>query len=286
MRKNAPQAGSAFTLIELLVVIAIIAILAAILFPVFAQARERARAAACLSNGKQLGLAVMMYVQDYDETYPVMFPRVPGINGGNCDRVPYDAQLLPYIKNDGMYACPGDAHAIQGWFNNANNDFWDGNYCRPGNLKRRTYGLVGAINTAAARPDPNTGLSTNPWMGVRDSLNFDMATPYAMASLDAPAETIAFNEASTNNETWVVGTPWGSAFTNCDTWKLAGRIPGNAVDEAIGTATGCAGGNWNNRPYKGHFDKSTVVFCDGHVKAHSFRDLAANDFRLYKRTKP
>ena len=59
-----------FTLIELLVVIAIIAILAAILFPVFAQAREKARSATCLSNNKQIGLAVAMYIQDYDSTYP------------------------------------------------------------------------------------------------------------------------------------------------------------------------------------------------------------------------
>src|SRR2546429_9341329 len=65
MRRNA-----AFTLIELLVVIAIIAILAAILFPVFAKAREKARQASCTSNVKQLGLAWMMYVQDYDEMYP------------------------------------------------------------------------------------------------------------------------------------------------------------------------------------------------------------------------
>src|SRR5262249_50119335 len=61
---------SAFTLIELLVVIAIIAILAAILFPVFAQARERARMSACISNMRQIGSGLMMYVQDYDETFP------------------------------------------------------------------------------------------------------------------------------------------------------------------------------------------------------------------------
>src|SRR5437867_3596943 len=71
---------TAFTLIELLVVIAIIAILAAILFPVFAQAREKARQTSCLSNAKQLGLALQMYTQDYDEVVPT--------NGGITAAVP------------------------------------------------------------------------------------------------------------------------------------------------------------------------------------------------------
>ena len=79
MRKSS-RGSEAFTLIELLVVIAIIAILAAILFPVFAQAREKARAASCLSNLKQIGLALMMYVQDYDELLPVPFPNAKGDN--------------------------------------------------------------------------------------------------------------------------------------------------------------------------------------------------------------
>ncbi|MBC7807537.1 MAG: prepilin-type N-terminal cleavage/methylation domain-containing protein, partial [Akkermansiaceae bacterium] len=69
-QRNQGRVKSGFTLIELLVVIAIIAILAAILFPVFAQAREKARQISCLSNQKQIGIAMMMYVQDYDETYP------------------------------------------------------------------------------------------------------------------------------------------------------------------------------------------------------------------------
>ena len=70
MKRNRSRHESGFTLIELLVVIAIIAILAAILFPVFAQAREKARATSCSSNIRQAGLALMQYTQDYDERYP------------------------------------------------------------------------------------------------------------------------------------------------------------------------------------------------------------------------
>src|SRR5438309_1970214 len=90
-----------FTLIELLVVIAIIAILAAILFPVFAQARAKARQASCLSNTKQLGLALQMYVQDYDETV------VLNDNGSaTVPRLGWMDLLQPYIKNDGVLVCP------------------------------------------------------------------------------------------------------------------------------------------------------------------------------------
>src|SRR5438552_262385 len=88
---------SAFTLIELLVVIAIIAILAAILFPVFAQAREKARQATCLSNCKQLGTAVMMYTQDYDETLP------QGYNGPSKNS--WGKVTVPYVRNMAIFTC-------------------------------------------------------------------------------------------------------------------------------------------------------------------------------------
>ena len=91
---------SAFTLIELLVVIAIIAILAAILFPVFAQARESARRTSCLSNVKQMGLAFAMYTQDYDETTPA----VVHLGGGQDQDFWYIIQ--PYVKNFQMFYCP------------------------------------------------------------------------------------------------------------------------------------------------------------------------------------
>jgi prepilin-type N-terminal cleavage/methylation domain-containing protein/prepilin-type processing-associated H-X9-DG protein len=89
-----------FTLIELLVVIAIIAILAAILFPVFAKVREKARQTSCLSNEKQLGLGFIQYVQDNDETFP------KDSNGGFENG--WAGQIYPYVKSTGVFACPDD----------------------------------------------------------------------------------------------------------------------------------------------------------------------------------
>src|SRR5579862_6579679 len=99
---------SGFTLIELLVVIAIIAILAAILFPVFAQAREKARMASCESNLHQLTTAVLMYTQDFDETYPF------GL-GANWD-TNWPALVDPYVKDIQVIRCPDDSNMGQpGW---------------------------------------------------------------------------------------------------------------------------------------------------------------------------
>ncbi len=90
-----------FTLIELLVVIAIIAILAAILFPVFARAREKARQTSCLSNLKQLSLSVLMYVQDYDETFPVE-RNIFLAEGGRR----WYQSIAPYVQNRDVFMCP------------------------------------------------------------------------------------------------------------------------------------------------------------------------------------
>lgn len=97
---------SGFTLIELLVVIAIIAILAAILFPVFAQARERARAIACISNLQQIGTATMMYAQDYDET--LLYAPYPGCynNNPNTPALYYPDMLYPYVKSAALFKDP------------------------------------------------------------------------------------------------------------------------------------------------------------------------------------
>ncbi|MGV3719485.1 MAG: DUF1559 domain-containing protein [Actinomycetota bacterium] len=117
----------AFTLIELLVVIAIIAILAAILFPVFARAREAARQSSCSSNLKQLGTSMMMYVQDFDERLPgaapfsaaspyghwvLAFNNGAGQNAGQPGPFPVDqGALYPYAKNAQVYTCPSDSNA-------------------------------------------------------------------------------------------------------------------------------------------------------------------------------
>jgi prepilin-type N-terminal cleavage/methylation domain-containing protein/prepilin-type processing-associated H-X9-DG protein len=116
--RRSPKTG--FTLIELLVVIAIIAILAAILFPVFAQARDQARQTTCLSNMKQLGTGLMMYAQDYDEVLPA-WPFRGGAGGlfsdprfGVWSYSTWVNALMPYVKNTNVFACPNGPKLLVG----------------------------------------------------------------------------------------------------------------------------------------------------------------------------
>lgn len=128
--RNTHRVTTGFTLIELLVVIAIIAILAAILFPVFAQAREKARQTVCTSNVKEIGLAWLMYVQDYDETFPPTNSTQNALSGwinsptfttkypckpcrphlASDPTVSYDPTIyaIPYIKSMDIFKCPDD----------------------------------------------------------------------------------------------------------------------------------------------------------------------------------
>jgi prepilin-type N-terminal cleavage/methylation domain-containing protein/prepilin-type processing-associated H-X9-DG protein len=106
-----------FTLIELLVVIAIIAILAAILFPVFAKARAKARQTACLSNVRQMATAFIQYTQDYDEMWPSSYyykNKIPGGTGSSSNGyVQWSGMIQPYVKNEQIFVCP--EHAVKGW---------------------------------------------------------------------------------------------------------------------------------------------------------------------------
>ena len=108
------QAIKGFTLIELLVVVAIIAILAAILFPVFARARENARRSVCMSNLKQIGLGMMQYVQDYDET----FPRIYYTDGTGTQF--WWNVLQPYVKSTQVFYCPSSPFASSSTPTNGN----------------------------------------------------------------------------------------------------------------------------------------------------------------------
>ena len=155
---------NAFTLIELLVVIAIIAILAAILFPVFAQARDKARGASCLSNAKQQALAFNMYVQDYDETtVQTYFGDWSPCCADRGGHYPWPKQLAPYIKNKQVYACPS--------LSTAN---WDTLRCAydPGGQCRESYDFPSVI-----------GYGLNPYVaGI------------SLARIEGPAGTLAIVE--------------------------------------------------------------------------------------------
>lgn len=268
----------AFTLIELLVVIAIIAILAAILFPVFAQAKEAAKKTTCIAQMKQLGSAFMMYNNDFDDRWPGLLAGVQPINGGNILWMPYDQQLAPYVKNDEIYKCPDDA---SGGAPAASIPFWDNNY-RARKLKR-SYGYVGTIFTiqAGGRDSDNTGMSTGPY-----DLNGSRNEGRTTTSFDEPASTISLVENWLDNDfdSWV-GGPYGSAFIECDMAELAGRNnPPRGPSDVLPPA--CLPRQQQTTPGRGHTGGSVYLLADGHVKLMNFSKVRANDFRMFKIAKP
>jgi prepilin-type N-terminal cleavage/methylation domain-containing protein/prepilin-type processing-associated H-X9-DG protein len=165
-----------FTLIELLVVIAIIAILAAILFPVFAQAREAARKASCLSNMNQMGKAITMYTQDADEMYPQAY-WYKNDAGDAAGYMQWSGMIQPYMKNAGAFVCPSDPNRG----------------LPPTNPPDPAYS--GAPNGLDAQV-PRLSYTVNAALLPRKRRTIDPANCVSLAAVDAPADTIMVAEFS------------------------------------------------------------------------------------------
>jgi prepilin-type N-terminal cleavage/methylation domain-containing protein/prepilin-type processing-associated H-X9-DG protein len=189
-----------FTLIELLVVIAIIAILAAILFPVFAQAREKARQTVCLSNVKQMSLGFYMYAQDYDETLPVFGGPWPS------PRVFWNDLIVPYTKNTGVQECPS--------------------WTRSGKYPNQRGQLVGGT----------FGFAVN--YGIRRGVfGYDsLGKPRTLTELDEPASLMLFTDGQGgrhiyNPMEWPMTLDWDrDGLQDSHTGVFAGEGPYNRGD--------------------------------------------------------
>jgi prepilin-type processing-associated H-X9-DG protein/prepilin-type N-terminal cleavage/methylation domain-containing protein len=226
----------AFTLIELLVVIAIIAILAAILFPVFAQAREKARQTSCLSNEKQLCLGVMMYMQDYDETVPIGGWG----NASGFSRWYFDVQ--PYMKNRGVLQCPSSRFAREVTTNSP----WNSNYGINPNLTG--WDQWANVKNASAMAAPS------------DTLLFTESDSLQVSWLPVPVVPVATIRDSTKwgplgiaAADWDVQPPDQWDYNADPSWWSNAR-PYNNIEM------------WERWPIPRHNGGANVAFCDGHVK--------------------
>jgi len=245
------SARKAFTLIELLVVIAIIAILAAILFPVFAKAREKARESSCASNFKQIGLAIIQYTQDADESFP---PRASG-DGTFAHSSSWAALIYPYVKSDGVFICPSN-----------NSLGYDGT---PGGTILQTQG-TGDYAVNAWFPDTNSTCATNyPGNGANSTCYYNTivnANPNpqgdgVFSDYDAPGVTLSAVVAPSNTITLVEnpGDYLNQIGVGC------GKSDGNMRDYRVNDSHNTAGSACG--PFLGHNGRSNYAYTDGHVKS-------------------
>ena len=248
LKSPALRKTKAFTLIELLVVIAIIAILAAILFPVFAQAREKARAASCLSNTKQLGLGVMMYHQDYDETFPM-----GGWNevGPPATYGRWYNDVRPYIKNITIRDCPSAPIKVA-----------------------EQYGYVtGGDGSNGSNYGMNESVS--PWISAA---NPSWGRVIKLPKLVAPAGLAMITDVGNLDEVWANANKtalqdsltWKSHIKYVTDWQVVGpeRFDsfGNINYDYASSSSFSAQDNNLRRPVGLHNDGVNVCFADGHAK--------------------
>jgi prepilin-type N-terminal cleavage/methylation domain-containing protein/prepilin-type processing-associated H-X9-DG protein len=270
--------NKAFTLIELLVVIAIIAILAAILFPVFAQARSKARQATGLSNIKQVALGVMMYIQDYDEQFPragwecqnnADDPGIPVGARNPCGGTNWQNVIYPYNKSEQLYVSPGDS-ATYVWGNTPSDDM---------NTSDGKLSIL--INDLLSHNMNTTGAG---YATVNNQDHF--ANGLSQAAVNAPADCILAmegkggwnknptggldpQEAQLANGKNVITTP---ALKNSRMFKEF-TMSGNATYLIAGT--NYQGQRiFNNMPF--YNGGGNVSFTDGHAKWYKTVDSAGN----------
>ncbi len=250
---------SAFTLIELLVVIAIIAILAAILFPVFAQAREKARAVSCLSNMKQINLSVQMYAQDYDETFVAQGEPNPSNNWGW--QLTWIQEVQPYTKNFGVYHCPSDSHALAPDTGPSYSVIANGVLAYIDN----GWKMVGVINASRG------------W--------FD-ETPRSMGSVGLPTESIMLAERhKMEPESWMnpmqgAFSCWATVLMNADGVDGGNSMPGNKQGSA-NTQWSAPDPSSDGGIATAHSGMSNFSFVDGHAKAMRPRQTVDADPTKY-----
>jgi prepilin-type N-terminal cleavage/methylation domain-containing protein/prepilin-type processing-associated H-X9-DG protein len=230
-----------FTLIELLVVIAIIAILAAILFPVFAQARAKARQTACLSNEKQLGMAFMQYVADYDGT----FPAGTAAPGNGC--VGWGGQIFPYVKSVDVYKCPSD-------------DSLTGNgisYAMNANME---------IDNFNTNPFTKTGVAESELVDSTKSINlFEIYSGGGVnPSVAGERGTMSGNGITGSSQAWY---QLGYTSAQYDTGVFGNITPQTQFGVTWINNGRSATGTRNFRAKDGrHNTGANYIFCDGHAK--------------------